>query len=249
MCASGRALVAFPLVGGSRVPLEPSGRQLLPFDGHLANPSSKMAPMKSSLSLTLLLFAMSASAFGKDIPDRIVVSGPGLSSPILITDENVRAYFNPEGAQFLASRNDPNAQVFLDRYFLEEPSQKNHGAYEVRFQYETETAGEFRTTQQFLYMPGSPGHIRIDESSIGLLTKPGEYWFRASPKWDELMRPESRGIVEVPAREMTFPRPAPALNNVRIFMPFAWLALGIVIVTAIVVDRRERAQSSLPPRA
>ena len=133
----------------------------------------------------LILFISVPLASAKGSPDKITITGPGLASPIEITNPEILSQFNPWDGQFLDK----------DRRIVTEPPQVN-ALYEVLF-YFRETSGEFHLFYALYYSlarSGTRGDIYLPQenekwhvmNNLTIARRSG--WLYASPEWDSLMQ-------------------------------------------------------------
>ncbi len=135
--------------------------------------------------LLLILFISVPLASAKGLPDKITITGPGLVSPIEITNPEILRQFNPWDGYFLDK----------ERAIVTETPQ-GHALYEVLF-YVRETSGEFHLFYALNYSPalsGARGTIYLPQENEKWYVMNNETiarksgWLYASPEWDSLMQ-------------------------------------------------------------
>ena len=143
--------------------------------------------MKRLVYLVVLWFVFlfpTSVALAKEPADKILISGPGLSEPIEITDPQILAQFNPYASNFLDLRRGVHAELpIVDR------------VYNVLF-YFYNTGGTLEARFAFQYAPGQTGSIYLpgknDElyklNSIILREGFDGHWIAASQEWVNLMQ-------------------------------------------------------------
>lgn len=132
----------------------------------------------------LMLLVLVPPALAKGSPDKITITGPGLATPIEITDPEILHEFNPWDGNFLDK----------DRRIVEETPKVNV-LYEVLF-YSKDTSGELNLFYTFKYSPApssSRGEIYLpqekDEGYVmnneTIARRSG--WLYTSAEWDSFM--------------------------------------------------------------
>lgn len=181
-------------------------------------------------ALGILLFFISTTiAVAKGPPDKITISGSGLTRPIEITDQHTLQQLNiltdisvfaQKGALSFAPKTDHTYEVLL--YLKDENNQ-----LQVRYAIE--------------YVPDQPGYIYIPgsgdpwfETNIGSISRGSTiegHWFYASKQWNELVQPFLREQNSLSAASVFW----------SIVQPFStwegWLGLGLVIMLAAMLVR------------
>jgi len=202
------------------------------------------ATTRGIVILTLLLAAsvISASpAFAKGPVDKISIAGPGLATPIEITNPELLRGLDPWAAMFVDWGRGPKA---------EPPSAGKH--YEVFF-YLKEKNADFSLIyalyyspapsgkQEYIYLPG-PGE-KWYRLNIGTIIRDGQdgKWHYATPAWDATMQ----RVLEEHAASITKPALlASTLATVLRPWTFILVAIGLVAGVAWVVLLHRRQGSA-----
>ena len=194
--------------------------------------------MNKLISLTVLctFFALSAIfvAFAKGSTDKITVSGPGLTTPIEITDPQILQQFNPWGDNFFDLKKGLLA--------ISMPPEINR-LYQITF-YLKQPDGTFSIQYAFQYAPSQPGYIYLpgknDElfklNTLNVRDAFDGHWIYASQDWDRLMQRQlaNHGVSVAGSASQPI--------YTKLFLPGVWLSLGAVLVltgvSALVLKQR-----------
>lgn len=188
--------------------------------------------------LLLILFISIPLAFAKGSPDKITITGPGLASPIEITNPEILNQFNPRDGQFLDK----------DRRIVTETPEIG-ARYEVLF-YFKETSGEFHLFYA-LYYSSAPSRARgaiylpqENEKWYGMnnetiARKSG--WLYASPEWDSFMQ----HLLKDQQASSPTSRSAIATNPIAQIIGGSVLAIILIVSTVALWLLRRRQQMSV----
>ena len=158
-----------------------------------------MKAISSALVFAMLL-AVSGSAWSKSRTIKLEVVGPGLVSPIEITDRTIVDRFNiwnGPGIQDLAtsgafidwSRGKVQAPSGSTVYTVtfhqagREPMHEYHKRYVVTCAYEP------ASRQGYIYLPGPQDGDVYKRNVFSILHEIEGNWFHASPNWERYVRP------------------------------------------------------------
>jgi len=147
----------------------------------------KLTSLRLAYLLLMVLFVLTTPAMAKGPVDKITVEGPGLASPIEITDSGILDRFDPWGGQFIGTGGPlagppPNIkEPYLVRFYLE--NQQGDQTLRYVFYYYFNSTG----TTGYIYLPG-PGepYYQTNVGTIIRETSDGQ-WHKAIPGWDEIM--------------------------------------------------------------
>jgi hypothetical protein len=140
------------------------------------------------LSILVFLTSIPATiAVAKGPADKIIISGPGLTKPIEITDQQTLQQFRPWVNKFLDAQRGALAVT-----------PKTDRICQVLVYIKDET-GQLHVRYAFQYAPGQSGYVYIPgkgdpwyETNIGTVSRGSTiegHWFYASKEWGDLMQP------------------------------------------------------------
>ncbi len=192
-----------------------------------------------SLAATLSSLAYVSSAYGKALPGKVTIDGPGLAVPIEITDPAVLEGFDPWLGGFIdweAGRVDepPIAGESYELLFYMDVEDGVGQLVIYGFHFQPDPRGE----RGYIYLPG-PGEPWY-EVNIGTIIRDEGSWHYASLGWDSLMR----SLLE---KEGAWP--GSTEEGIAGAGPFGWppvAAVGgaVVLAVAIMVASRQIRKES-----
>jgi hypothetical protein len=185
----------------------------------------KMKSRCISFLLSLTVLVMVTPVLAKGPVDKITIEGPGLASPIEITDSEILSRFDPWGGQFIGTGGPlagppPNVkEPYLVKFYLED--QQGNLTLRYMFYYYFNPA----ETTGYIYLPG-PGepYYQINTGTI-IRGKSDGQWHKAIPGWDNVM-------TDVVAQSRVGFSSFENLNPAQVAAVFVGIGMLLVVVIA-----------------